>query len=200
MWVVRLLAFLTFVLFGTASFTFTQSMPDFHDRAAHGDAEAMFALGYMYETGKGKFADPNRAIYWYEAAAEKGYGPAMNNLAVMFMNGDGVARDYLKAVDLLRKAARLQVVEARANLGQSYREGLGVPQNPSRGKNLIKIASSRVPPPGFETVLRDGWARISPPLERDMLDCAKGLLSYFGRGNEALISNSCMPDPEIGCI
>lgn len=53
-------------------------------RAARtGNAQAQYALGYMYYYGKGVIADDKKAKYWFTAAALQGHPDAKRALKII---------------------------------------------------------------------------------------------------------------------
>lgn len=44
--------------------------------ANDGDREAQYHLGYMFQTGTGVNKDSQKALYWYNKAAQNGHGKA----------------------------------------------------------------------------------------------------------------------------
>lgn len=51
--------------------------------ARNGNADAQYALGYMYFYGKGTVIDPQKARYWFQQAAKQGQGDAQRALQAM---------------------------------------------------------------------------------------------------------------------
>jgi len=45
--------------------------------ANNGDSEAQYHLGYMFQTGTGVDKDSEKALYWYNKAAQNGHGKAL---------------------------------------------------------------------------------------------------------------------------
>ncbi len=66
-------------------------------RASQGDATAQFALGLLYQQGKGFVQNSTRAAEWYAKAADQGSTDAQTNLAVLYAQGQGVPQDYVAA-------------------------------------------------------------------------------------------------------
>jgi TPR repeat protein len=52
-------------------------------RADHGDVEAQFKLGQVYEHGLGVASDPLEAARWYRMAAEQGHAKAASALQAL---------------------------------------------------------------------------------------------------------------------
>lgn len=95
-------------------------------RAQAGDPEAQHDLGLRYAGGRGVPKDPERAVGWYRAAAEQGYGRAQSSLAQAYYWGTGVARDRAKSADWYRRAAEHDLAGAGYMLGLIYWAGEGV--------------------------------------------------------------------------
>lgn len=74
--------------------------------AERGDAEAQYALGWMYHNGYGLVSDDRAAKAWWEKAAAQGHTDAMFSLGTLYSVGsDTVARDYSAAMRLWVQAA-----------------------------------------------------------------------------------------------
>lgn len=50
---------------------YSQAFADLLPIARQGDAEAQYAVGYMYYTGKGTTKDFDLALYWFERSAKQ---------------------------------------------------------------------------------------------------------------------------------
>ncbi len=91
-------------------------------------ADSCFAVGENYQYGRNKTSkDYERAVYWYQKAADFGSSIGQNNLGEMYENGQGVARDPARALALYEASAKQGNAEGQANLGDLYRTGLGIP-------------------------------------------------------------------------
>lgn len=97
--------------------------------AGHGDADAQFNLGLMYEDGDGVVRDVEKAIFLFTSSAEQGFAPAQLRLGTMYMMGRAVDRNDEKAVDLFQRAARQGEAGAAINLGTMYALGRGTERN-----------------------------------------------------------------------
>ncbi len=76
---------------------YATAVAKFEKAAARGDAEAQFALGYMYDEGKGVPRDYAQAVRWYELAAAQGLAEAQFALGQIYLNGLGVTQDSAAA-------------------------------------------------------------------------------------------------------
>jgi hypothetical protein len=97
--------------------------------AEHGDAEAQYALGMMYNNGQGVPQSYTAAAGWYSRAAEQGDADAQSSLGLAYLNGRGKLRDYARAAQWLGKAAAQGNAAAQYDLGLMYARGQSVPQN-----------------------------------------------------------------------
>lgn len=101
----------------------------FKQAEALGASEAMFALGTMYQTGKGAPEDRKQALDWFRKAAEHGNPYAQTLLGNAYRDGAGVGQDAARAFDFYQKAAVANNVEALRNLGDFYAGGVAVTQD-----------------------------------------------------------------------
>jgi TPR repeat protein len=77
--------------------------------AKAGYAQSQTELGLIYGNIFEKFkeyTDYQKAIFWYEKAAEHGDKTALNNLGVLYGEGKGVPKDYNKATFYCQEAAK----------------------------------------------------------------------------------------------
>ncbi len=118
---------------------------NFRQLAAHGYADAEFALGWMYHDGLGVPQDYAKALKWYRLAAAQGYAAAQYNLGFMYDSGQGVPQDYAKALKWYRLAATHGEVDAEFNLGLMYTKGRGVPQDYTDAYKWFLIAKATLP-------------------------------------------------------
>lgn len=74
--------------------------------ADKGEAEAQYALGWMYHNGYGLVSDDRAAKAWWEKAVAQGHTDAMFALGTLYNEGSStVARDYTAAMRLWVQAA-----------------------------------------------------------------------------------------------
>ena len=103
--------------------TMASAMPlsECREKAAAGDAEALWQLGQRYERGDGVRKDGLRALSQYRKAAEKDHAKACGRLAELYETGKFVAKDPVKAARY-RAKSRGESVEAAAALAQTAQE------------------------------------------------------------------------------
>lgn len=82
----------------------------------------MYDLGVCYDHIQGEL---EKAMEWYQKAAEAGNAMAMYDLALHYYNGKGgLMKDEKKAVEWLKKAAEAGYASAMFELGFCYELGL----------------------------------------------------------------------------
>lgn len=102
---------------------------DIVNRAQQMDQVAQYELGKMYYNGIGVAQNYQKALEWYEKAANQGDVAAQYKLGVMYQDGEGVRQDYHKAVEWYTKASNQGYADAQFNLGIMYYDGKGVRQD-----------------------------------------------------------------------
>lgn len=111
--------------------------------AEQGHPNAQFALGYMYENGRGVNKDVIKATMYYRKAAEQNFELAQYNLACNYVLGRGVEKDYYQAFVWALKAADRGEPVAQNYLGIAYSNGLGVMRNYVLAKEWFLKASKQ---------------------------------------------------------
>ena len=114
--------------------------------AARGDANAQFALGVRYASGKGVERDEAEGARWIRRAADQGHVTAQFNLGLMYADGNGVPQDSAQAIVWLRKAADQEDARAQSNLGLMYANGSGVAQDFAQAMQWYRKAKPRTRP------------------------------------------------------
>jgi TPR repeat protein len=93
--------------------------------AEKGDAEAQYALGWMYHNGYGLVIDDQVARAWWEKAAAQGSADAMFALGTLYSVGsDTIPRDYAAAMRLWAEAAAKGNENARFALQELMQRNL----------------------------------------------------------------------------
>jgi TPR repeat protein len=95
-------------------------------KAEQGDVKAQYAVGEMYEKGKGAVRNLQMAFTWYLKAAEQGDVKAAYKVGYCYLKGKGVGKDYEEALTWLKKASNKDYVRAYYYLGDMYEHGYGV--------------------------------------------------------------------------
>jgi hypothetical protein len=95
-------------------------------KAEQGDVKSQYAVGEMYEKGRGAVRDLNKAFEWYSKAADQGNDKAAYKVGLSYLKGNGVNKDYKKAHSWFKKSADMDYVRAQYYLGEMYENGQGV--------------------------------------------------------------------------
>lgn len=111
-----------------------------------GNADAHYALGEMYETGR--VVEPNltTAITWYQKAADQGLAGAQNKLGNLLSIGVAGAPDYEQSMVWYRKAADQGHAAALANIARLYQGGLGVEHDKNEALKWFMAAAEKGSP------------------------------------------------------
>ena len=170
--------------------------------AQHDDLAAMRNVGLLLRKGLGTKRDPERALYFFERAAEAGFVSAELNAAFMYLEGDGIPRDYEKASFWLHLAAVAGEPIAQYNLGVMFEKGLGVSRDLPRAMGWYALAARQghsmalgrlaqlVPtlpppnPPPNEQAAR-AMKTVVPPPPVELLLPAEGGNADTGAGEDA---------------
>ncbi len=101
-------------------------------RAEQGDVYAQYALGEMYQNGKGVTQDYAEAVRWYRKAARQEFPAAQLNLGLMYQRGKGVPQDDYEAFDWCMKAAKQGNADAMFWIGWMQQSGRAISQDDAK--------------------------------------------------------------------
>ncbi len=76
---------------------YAAALPELRAAAEGGHARAQYALGSMYNEGKGVTQDSALAADWWRKAAAQNHAQAQFALGVLYSSGKGVAKDNVAA-------------------------------------------------------------------------------------------------------
>lgn len=95
------------------------------------DGQRAFRIGQAYEEGKGTPQDIQKAVRWYQVAAESGDCDAMLQLGLFCETGFGMEKDLTQAFEWYQRAA-IAKPHSRASyyVSDCYAKGIGVKKNP----------------------------------------------------------------------
>lgn len=88
--------------------------------AGYGDSISQYELGRLFEEGSKVPRNYEKALYWYERAANQNRLEAMCAAAYMYLDGKGVEVNVDKAVDWYEKAAMQDYTPAQRKLYEIY--------------------------------------------------------------------------------
>jgi hypothetical protein len=98
-------------------------------KAEQGNVQSQYAVGEMYEKGKGAVRDEKKAFDWYMKAAKQGHKKAAYRVGLFFYEGSSGAQDFHQARSWFNKSAEKNYVRAQYYLGKIYENGQGVKQD-----------------------------------------------------------------------
>ncbi|PKC66373.1 kinase-like protein [Rhizophagus irregularis] len=85
----------------------------------------------------------NKALYYFQKAAENGNKFALCNLGNCYKNGEGIEQNKRKAFKLYQKSADQGYKDAQFQLGNCYNEGVGIDINKTKAFELFKVAAKK---------------------------------------------------------
>ena len=108
--------------------------------AAAGDAYSQLNLGAAYDNGIGVKRDIDKALHWYQKAAEQGLAEAQFNLAHLLVSEE---ISSVAAAEWMQKAAEQGMTDAEYLLGVIYAEGIGVEMDSARARIWLQKAVAK---------------------------------------------------------
>lgn len=131
--------------------------------AEAGYSTAQLHLARLYTTnGNGVLMSLDKAIHWFEIAAEAGEVEAQNYLGALYANGVGVDVDYEASLKWFRMAAEQAHPLAQANLALMYSKGLGVEVDDAEAERWFRLAAAEDPQAQFALAQRYDAGEIVP--------------------------------------
>ena len=120
---------------------------EFHrQKAEQGDAQAQFALGFLYLYGdfySHLGADQAEGLLWIRKSAAQGYAQAQDLMGCLLYQGRILAQDKAESVRWFRKAADQGDVYAQSNLGYCYYKGEGVTKDSVEAVRWLRLAAAK---------------------------------------------------------
>jgi TPR repeat protein len=119
--------------------------------AQKGDTEAAFQLAELLRVGvPGTLAAPDKALPWYQQAAQQRHAKAALVLGMLFNNGEGTPQDLAEGARWLSVASELGDGHAMFLLSNAYREGRGVAQDAAHARKLLEESAEHEYPPALQ--------------------------------------------------
>lgn len=161
--------------------------------AEGGSARAAYRLGYMYDTGQ-CYIDPNldKAVEWYEKAADMGYAEADYMLSGIYFMKDSKWYDRKSAQEHILRGAERGCPDAEHQLGLMYAYGAnGFKRDIDKAKKYLLLACGH----GVQQAQLD-YANMcfeGTCLPRDMDEAAKWFeVAAAGFSGTAMYALGCM--------
>ena len=98
-------------------------------KAAQGDAQALYEAALLYYRGEKLPQDLHRAFTYMQQAARANHAKALNALGALYHAGHGTAKDVEKAFECYQKSAENGDFEGMINLAVMYRQAIGTKQD-----------------------------------------------------------------------
>ncbi len=151
--------------------------------AEHGNADAQYRLGRIYEMGlidgERNFQEAKR---WFEKASEQGVVKAKAELGHLYLDGVGVLQNFDKARNLLEEASADGNAKAQFDLARMWQNGWGGEKNAAMAYAYYEFAARQDFKPAVKA--RDSLlAKLSPTKVSEAQTLLKKLESQQGDGN-----------------
>jgi len=156
------------------------AMVEWQQVAQAGDATASYRIGQLYRQGKGlRYRDFEKAVYWYQRAAGRGYVPAQYEVARLQFEGLMVPRDIDEMMYWLWRAALSGHADSQVMLGCVYEYGEpGVAANYMEALKWYLVAAKAGPPELQARALKLA-ERVSAKMTPEQIDAARWLASEW---------------------
>jgi hypothetical protein len=199
----------------------TADTADCEAQCNRGEQNSCYALGWMYEHGRGVARDPGRARSLYQVACVRRTASGCRGLGWLYTEGIGVPRDMERGVAFYAEACDARDAESCSNLGHLYGTGEGLPRDYERASWYSRKGCDGGDPNGCNNLgvlAENGWGVFPDPARaagyyRQACDggsargCANlGYLMVRGRGVAAdpaqgveLLRRGCVGGDGWGC-
>ena len=156
------------------------AMVEWQQVAQAGDATASYRIGQLYRQGQGlRYRDFEKAVYWYQRAAGRGYVPAQYEVARLQFEGLMVPRDIDEMMYWLWRAALSGHADSQVMLGCVYEYGEpGVAANYMEALKWYLVAA-KSGPPELQTRALKLADRVSTKMTPEQIDAARWLASEW---------------------
>ena len=156
------------------------AMVEWQQVAQAGDATASYRIGQLYRQGQGlRYRDFEKAVYWYQRAAGRGYVPAQYEVARLQFEGLMVPRDIDEMMYWLWRAALSGHADSQVMLGCVYEYGEpGVAANYMEALKWYLVAA-KSGPPELQTRALKLADRVSAKMTPEQIDAARWLASEW---------------------
>ena len=122
---------------------FASAAYEWKTAAEQGDGLSQFALGQIYEKGRGVKRDLSQAYKWYQLAADNNIVGAQVRMADFLLSGRVKGHKPEEAAIWLNKAAKTGSADAQFKLGLMSLEGVGVKKDESAAAHWFELAANQ---------------------------------------------------------
>lgn len=173
----------------------------FYDKGLHYDnvMKNMYKVAAHFNDPTSSIYNMERAIEWFNKAAEKGSIAALNDLAEIYLYGDVKFNNPVKALGYYGKAAALGSSYAKYSIGTIYYDGKGIEQSkPEAFKWFLRAATAGFAPAQYRLAVmyHTGDAVAQDEIESyAWFSVAKrSILFNQAEKNQILIAEKLMPE------
>jgi TPR repeat protein len=139
------------LLAGSQTYNPEQAIASYKELANLGNAEAMNALGLIYNKGISVAVNEQEGVQWLEKAAATGYVKAWYNLGLL-LKETANPTDQTKALVYFEKAAKEGYAKAYNSWGGMVMKGNGTPQNYPLAFSIFKEGAEKGDPASIYSV------------------------------------------------
>lgn len=146
--------------------------------AKEGNPHAMYHVGAIYHSGLLGDPDLNKAIPWYQQAADAGVIEAQFALGSLYYKGKGLPKDLSKALNYFTVAAEAGLLAAQYNLAMMHTAGLAhskdynADEDRSRAYKWFTIVLERIDPNADRSQINDALELLRD--EMTSIEIARG--------------------------
>jgi len=97
----------------------------------------------MYDYGTGTEKNTEKALKYFQIAADKGTAIAQLELGCMYETGTGTAKNLEKAFEYFQKSAKQGCADSQFHLGCMYRDGNGTEKNQEKALEYFQKAADK---------------------------------------------------------
>jgi len=119
---------------------YTEALKWYRKSAQQGNAEAQYAMGFMYLNGYGVSTDYYESAKWFRKSAEQGNAEAQYVIGLMYHIGEGVSENSNEAIKWYQKSAEQGHSKAQCELGKMY---IWVIENPHEAIKWIRKSAEQ---------------------------------------------------------
>jgi uncharacterized protein len=173
---------------------YAQAFAPLKEKAEQGHPQAQYAVGWMYQLGKGVAMDKQAAIGWYKKAADKGHLSSQNNLCAAYLE----QKAFADALPWCEKAAGQQHPRAQFLLAMMHYNGQGTAKDAARSAGwLTKSAEQGYAASEYKLGI---FYSNGVGVKRDLVEAKKYLERAAGKKyRNAAEHLQCLHQPRAGC-
>jgi hypothetical protein len=147
---------------------YATALREWRPLANGGDPLAQFALGTLYEKGRGVKQSGAEAVKWYTLSANQNFAEAQLKLAYLYAGGTVVKQNDAEAAKWMKAAAGNSHVMGQLGLGALYEYGRGVPRDLKEAFRFYDQVARATPPGEVHDEAEKARERVGAKLNKPM--------------------------------